>query len=103
MRVLLYTEGEKIIGKSGLGKAIKHQMKALELAGVEYTTDPKDTDFDTHTLMSDMEANTYEYLRLGKEKLLELELKFNNTEKLRNYVKEHLEIDHSTMEFPLCP
>lgn len=63
----------------------------------------KDTDFDTHTLMSDMEANTYEYLRLGKEKLLELELKFNNTEKLRNYVNEHPEIDHSTMEFPLCP
>lgn len=42
MRVLLYTEGEKIIGKSGLGKAIKHQMKALELAGVDYTTDPRD-------------------------------------------------------------
>ena len=53
MRVLLYTEGEKIIGKSGLGKAIKHQMKALELAGVEYTTDPKDTDFDI------LHINTY--------------------------------------------
>ena len=28
--VLLYTEGEKVIGKSGLGKAIKHQMIALD-------------------------------------------------------------------------
>ena len=42
MRVLLYTEMEKTISKSGLGKAIKHQMKALELAHVEYTTDPDD-------------------------------------------------------------
>ena len=30
LKVLLYTENEKLIGKSGLGKAIKHQMKALE-------------------------------------------------------------------------
>ncbi len=42
MKVLLYAEGEKIIGKSGLGKAIKHQQKALESCGVEYTMDPKD-------------------------------------------------------------
>lgn len=42
MRVLLYTEYEKLIGKSGLGKAIKHQMKALELENISYTTDPKD-------------------------------------------------------------
>ena len=45
MKVLLYTENEKIIGKSGLGKAIKHQMKALEDNNVEYTTNTKD-DFD---------------------------------------------------------
>lgn len=42
MKVLLYTEGEKIFSKSGLGKAIKHQMKALESAGVEYTRNIKD-------------------------------------------------------------
>ena len=52
MKFLLYTENEKIIGKSGLGKAIKHQMKALELAGVEYTTNPKD-DYDI------LHINTY--------------------------------------------
>ena len=45
MKVLLYTEGEKMTSNSGLGKAIKHQMKALELNGVEYTTNPED-DFD---------------------------------------------------------
>ena len=36
MKILLYTEMEKVVAKSGLGKAIKHQMKALELTGIEY-------------------------------------------------------------------
>lgn len=45
MKILLYTENEKILSKSGLGKAIKHQMNALNTVNVEYTTNPKD-DFD---------------------------------------------------------
>ena len=45
MKVLLYTEGLKTISKSGLGKAIKHQMKALEDNKIDYTTNLKD-DFD---------------------------------------------------------
>lgn len=52
MKVLLYTEGEKTIGKSGLGKAVKHQMKALESAKVEYTRNEKD-DYDI------LHINTY--------------------------------------------
>ena len=45
MKVLLYTENEKLIGKSGLGKAIKHQMKALKDNNIDYTTNPDD-DYD---------------------------------------------------------
>lgn len=45
MKVLLYTEGLKTISKSGLGKAIKHQMRALEDNNVEYTTKLTD-DYD---------------------------------------------------------
>ncbi len=45
MKILLYTEGLKTISKSGLGKAITHQMKALEDNQVEYTTNLKD-DYD---------------------------------------------------------
>lgn len=45
MKVLLYTEGLKAISKSGLGKAIKHQMRALEENNIEYTTSLKD-DYD---------------------------------------------------------
>ena len=46
MKVLLYTEGEKLFSKSGLGKAIKHQMRALETQNIEYTTNIKDKDYD---------------------------------------------------------
>lgn len=46
MKVLLYTEGLKKIGKSGLGKAVKHQIKALEDNNIEYTTDYKCNDYD---------------------------------------------------------
>lgn len=46
MKVLLYTEGLKQIGKSGLGKAVKHQIKALEDNNIDYTLDPKSKDYD---------------------------------------------------------
>ena len=46
MRILLYTEGLKTIGKSGLGKAIKHQIKALEDNKIDYTLNPKDKNYD---------------------------------------------------------
>lgn len=52
MKVLLYSEGLKTIGKSGLGKAIKHQMKALENENVDYTLNPRD-DYDV------LHINTY--------------------------------------------
>ena len=45
MKILLYTEFEKQIEKSGLGKAIRHQMRALEENNIPYTTNP-DEDFD---------------------------------------------------------
>lgn len=52
MKVLLYTENEHMVGKSGLGKAIKHQMKALDSVGIKYTTNPKE-DYDI------LHINTY--------------------------------------------
>lgn len=52
MKVLLYTEGLRAIRKSGLGKAIEHQKKALDLAGVDYTLNKHD-DYDI------LHINTY--------------------------------------------
>lgn len=46
MRILLYTESLKAISKSGLGKAINHQMKSLEYQKIPYTNDYKDKPYD---------------------------------------------------------
>lgn len=45
MKILLHSDKQKSIEKSGVGRAIKHQMQALSLNNIEYTTNPKD-DFD---------------------------------------------------------
>lgn len=43
MKVLLYFEKAEKIKKSGIGRALQHQIMALKSAGVDYTLDPKDT------------------------------------------------------------
>jgi len=42
MKILLYTEGIKKIGISGLGKAVEHQISALEDNGINYSLNPKE-------------------------------------------------------------
>ena len=46
MKVLLHSDKLKQIEKSGVGRAIKHQMKALELNDVSYTINKDETDYD---------------------------------------------------------
>ena len=53
MKILLYFEGESVISKSGIGRAFKHQQRALESAGIEFTTDPWCPDYDI------LHINTY--------------------------------------------
>ena len=43
MKVLLYFESIDKIKKSGIGRAMRHQITALESNGVDYTIDPKDS------------------------------------------------------------
>jgi len=45
MKVLLYSEAFNLVKISGLGRAIMHQQRALQLNGVDFTLDPKD-DYD---------------------------------------------------------
>ena len=52
MRILLHSEHLDKISKSGLGKSIQHQMRALEIAGIDFTTN-SDDDFDL------LHINTY--------------------------------------------
>ncbi|MDT2638890.1 glycosyltransferase [Enterococcus dongliensis] len=53
MKILLYFEGQNMIGKSGIGRALSHQKRALSSVGIEYTLDPKATDYDL------LHINTY--------------------------------------------
>ena len=39
MKVLLYSNHQNMIEKSGVGRALRHQEKALELVGVPFTHD----------------------------------------------------------------
>lgn len=42
MKVLLFVDNEKTFKNSGVGRAMSHQRKALELNNIKYTTDPND-------------------------------------------------------------
>lgn len=33
---------KKLVARSGVGRALEHQRRALESAGIDYTFDPKD-------------------------------------------------------------
>ncbi|MDD8049465.1 MAG: glycosyltransferase [Thomasclavelia sp.] len=46
LKIKLYFGKFKSVEKSGIGRAGKHQQKALALNGIDYTTDIKDNDYD---------------------------------------------------------
>lgn len=52
VKVLLYFESEKMLAKSGIGRALDHQKRALKEAGIAYTLDSKE-DYDI------LHINTY--------------------------------------------
>jgi 1,2-diacylglycerol-3-alpha-glucose alpha-1,2-glucosyltransferase len=54
MKVLLYLEAENYLRKSGIGRAIKHQERAMNIMNQDYTTNPDD-DYDL------VHINTYGY------------------------------------------
>lgn len=45
MKVLIHSDMQKQIERSGIGRALKHQVMALEAEGIDYTLNPKD-DYD---------------------------------------------------------
>jgi len=70
MKVLLYFESESLIKTSGIGRAFEHQKQALTSAGVEYTTDPWDDDYDIlhiNTVYLNSEAIIAHARKLGKK------------------------------------
>lgn len=79
MKVLLYFEKAKAISTSGIGRAMKHQILALQSANIEYTINPFD-DYDI------LHINTY---------FLNSEAMINKARKERKPVIYHA---HSTEE-----
>ncbi|MBR2770139.1 MAG: glycosyltransferase [Solobacterium sp.] len=70
MKVLLYFEAETLIKTSGIGRAFDHQKRALSSAGVEYTTDPWDDDYDIlhiNTVYFNSESIISHARKLGKK------------------------------------
>ena len=57
MKVLLYSEAYDRIKKSGVGKALSHQMKALELNGIDYTLDLREPHDIIHINTMEEEAD----------------------------------------------
>ena len=53
MKIKLFFEGESAIKKSGIGKALEHQLKALALNDVEVTHNHSDNEYDI------LHVNTY--------------------------------------------
>ncbi|GCF92343.1 glycosyl transferase [Enterococcus florum] len=53
MKILLYFEGQSVIGRSGIGRALEHQKRALASVGIKFTLDPNDEDYDI------LHINTY--------------------------------------------
>jgi glycosyltransferase involved in cell wall biosynthesis len=66
MKVCLYLEGNTFLKKSGIGVALKRQMSALEKAGVEYTTNPRD-DYDVIHINTILPKSLL-YAKLAKSK-----------------------------------
>ena len=70
MRILLYFEGESLISTSGIGRAFEHQKTALTSAGIDYTDDPWDENYDIlhiNTYYMNSEAIIANARRLGKK------------------------------------
>lgn len=66
MKVLLYSENQKMLKKSGVGRALYHQQRALELNGVSYTTNKKD-DYDV-VHINTLFKKSYKFLRKCQKK-----------------------------------
>ncbi len=91
MKVLLHTGKFKDVEKSGVGRAIIHQKKALDLVHVPYTTDVND-DFDIvhiNTIFPESLILAKKCKRLGKKVIFHAhstEEDFRNSFKLSNAV-----------------
>lgn len=70
LKVLLYFEKQNMIKQSGIGRALSHQKKALELAGVDYTLNEHDTYDLVH--INTLFSHSYRLLKKSKKRGLKV-------------------------------
>ena len=66
VKILLYSEGKNLFSKSGVGKALEHQKRALGLNGIEYTQDPNDSCDIVH--INTIGISSWKVLKKAKKK-----------------------------------
>lgn len=71
MKVLLYSQNQDLMKKSGIGRALYHQMRALELNDVEYTLDYKDNDYNI-VHINTLFKKSYKVLKKAKKNNLKV-------------------------------
>ena len=70
MKILLHSDKQKQIAKSGVGRAMIHQQQALRMNHVDFTTDPKDKDYDLihiNTIFPESYRMAKKAKRMGKK------------------------------------
>lgn len=66
MKVLLYTGDQKIVAKSGVGEAVRHQKKILEMLHWEQTSKPEDA-YDVVHINTIFPSSVLMSLKAGKQ------------------------------------
>lgn len=66
MKILLYFSNEKLIRKSGIGRALIHQEKALTINNIDFTTEPNDTYDVAH--INTVYSKSYKVAKMCKRK-----------------------------------
>lgn len=112
MKILLHTGKFKDVEKSGVGRAIVHQMKALDLMHVPYTTNPND-DFDIahiNTIFPESLMLAKKCKQMGKKVIFHAhstEEDFRNSFKLSNGVspifRQWLKICYGSADLLITP
>lgn len=67
VKILLYFESQKLLEKSGIGRAFTHQKKALESVNVQYTTKNSDMNYDILHINT-YGLNSYRMVRQAKKR-----------------------------------
>ena len=82
-RILLYSGEQWIVNKSGVGEALRHQRRILELAGVEVTEDVKDS-YDVVQINTIFPGALFRSLRARRQKKKVIYYAHSTKEDFRN-------------------